>query len=271
MFIGYKYTLDDHMLGRGSSGEVWQGKNQETGETVAIKIIMKGNLQEKNVRREVKLLQKLHHKHIIPILDSFEDLDRCCTVFPLMKTDLLEYTLFKGGLIEEEARFFFTQIIKAVKYCHDNQVAHRDIKLENFLMDKNKMLYLADFAFATVCRPKKLLTKQCGSLAYSAPEIIKNKPYTGITVDMWSLGIVLYCLICNGFPYFDKDFNSMKQKILYQPLMFPPNISVDARDLISQLLARNIKMRATWDTVVCHPWLQLVKASSSEISIPQNN
>jgi len=216
-------------------------------------------------------LQKLHHKHIIPILDSFEDVDKCCMVFPVMKTDLLEYTLYKGGLLEDEARFFFTQIIKAIKYCHDNQVAHRDIKLENFLMDKNKLLYLSDFAFATVCRPKKLLTKQCGSLAYTAPEIIKNKPYSGAVADMWSLGVVLYCLVCNGFPFFDKEFGAMRQKILYQPLMFPPTISIEARDLISLLLIRNVKMRATWDTVVCHPWLQLVKASSSEVLIPNNS
>jgi len=146
-------------------------------------------------------------------------------------------------------------MLLAVKYCHDNSISHRDLKCENFLYSSGR-IYLADFGMATKMTAGKFLTKQCGSLAYTAPEIVKKKPYSGVAVDIWSLGVILYCMICHGFPFHAEDPEQLREKIVHQPLQFPASISPEARDLIKRMLCRSPQKRISWEEIFSHPFFR---------------
>lgn len=115
---------------------------------------------------------------------------------------------------EREARHIFRQIVLAIHYCHSNLIVHRDVKVENVLLDYNGQVKLADFGFSSFFKPGELLDVYCGSPPYCAPELYLAKQYDGPKVDIWSLGVVLYVLVCGQLPFEARNFNALRAQVI---------------------------------------------------------
>lgn len=171
----------------------------------------------------------------------------------------------KDRLSESEARFFFRQIIAALSYIHSKGYAHRDLKPENLLLDDNQCLKLIDFGLCA--KPKggmdHLLSTCCGSPAYAAPELICGRNYLGAEADLWSMGVLLYALLCGYLPFDDDNINLLYKKIQSGKYELPSWLSQDSITLLNDLLQIDPKKRITMQQLVYHPWV--LKGYSSAV------
>ena len=135
-------------------------------------------------------------------------MEHCCN------GELFNYITSKNRLKEEEACRLFQQLISGIEYLGELGIAHRDIKPENLLLDEQKNLKIVDFGLSNTYKPNEKLVTACGSPCYAAPELIKGLEYNGQKADLWSAGVVLYCLVCGHLPFEDQNTQSLYQKIL---------------------------------------------------------
>ena len=136
--------------------------------------------------------------------------------------NLCQYVKARKRLGEADARAIFVQILMAVEYLHTTGIVHRDIKLENVLFDENRSMKLVDFGFSVGCRdPTKKLKIFCGTPSYMAPEIVMRRQYEGRPVDIWSLGVLLYAMLCGMFPFVAKSYPELYKKIVRAHLRLP--------------------------------------------------
>lgn len=150
----------------------------------------------------------------------------------------------------------FAQIVGAVSYVHSKSCVHRDLKLENILLDKNQNVKLADFGFTREYEGKaSYLQTWCGTVCYSAPEMLKGEKYAGEKVDIWSLGVILYALLCGELPFDDDDETVTKAKILKEEPKYPENIPAPAKDLIILMLSKRPLLRPALADILTNPWL----------------
>ncbi|KAJ2951831.1 hypothetical protein O0L34_g13994 [Tuta absoluta] len=117
-------------------------------------------------------------------------------------------------MAEQAARKKFWQILSAVEYCHERRIVHRDLKAENLLLDANMNIKIADFGFSNYYAQGELLATWCGSPPYAAPEVFEGKRYTGPEIDIWSLGVVLYVLVCGALPFDGSTLQSLRDRVL---------------------------------------------------------
>ena len=158
---------------------------------------------------------------------------------------------------EEQVQKIFTQLVGAVSYVHSKSCVHRDLKLENILLDKHGNVKLVDFGFTREYQgTTSYLQTWCGTVCYSAPEMLKGEKYAGEKVDVWSLGIILYALLCGELPFDEDDENETKQRILKEDPKYPDCVPEGAIDLLSKLLSRRPLLRPPLADVLRHPWLQ---------------
>ena len=170
--------------------------------------------------------------------------------------ELYNYLLRNGPLPPEKVQKIFTQLVGAVAYVHNLSCVHRDLKLENILLDKNENVKLCDFGFTREYEGKtSYLQTFCGTICYSAPEMLKGEKYAGEKVDVWSLGIILYALLTGELPFDDDDDMITKQKILGSEPKYPETLPVDARGLLSQLLSKRPLMRPTISDILTNSFL----------------
>ncbi|CAH3197549.1 unnamed protein product, partial [Porites evermanni] len=235
-----------------------------TGEKVAIKIMNKKELGSDlpRVQREIDAMKNLTHQHVCQLYHVIQTEEY---IFMVMEYapggELFDYIVAKDKLREDEARGFFRQIVSAVAYIHDRGYAHRDLKPENLLLDDDQNIKLIDFGL--VAKPRGGMTDHldtcCGSPAYAAPELISGFPYHGNEVDLWSMGVLLYALLC-GFLPFDDD-NTFKlykliQKGEYEvPEWLSPGNFMCSAKILSQLLQVNPKRRVTIKGLLNHEWM----------------
>ncbi len=128
--------------------------------------------------------------------------------------DLLSYIRKMRRLPENTVKYIFKQIINAIHHLHSQNIIHRDIKLENILIDSNSFVKLCDFGVSREVRRGDLLSNKCGTLAYIAPEILRNKEYEGFGVDIWSAGVVLYTMLCGTVPFKAYDKHELESTIM---------------------------------------------------------
>jgi serine/threonine protein kinase len=145
-------------------------------------------------------------------------------------------------------------------------VTHRDIKLENVLFANANDIKLIDFGFSTVSQPGKRLKVFCGTPSYMAPEIVRRTEYEGKPVDMWSLGILLYALLCGCFPFRAKSYPDLYRRIARGTFAIPEELSASVKDLLNQLLTVDINQRITASAAMRHSWLQVQLATSPDIN-----
>jgi serine/threonine protein kinase len=170
--------------------------------------------------------------------------------------ELYNYLLRNGRLSSEKAQKIFTQLVGAVSYVHNLSCVHRDLKLENILLDKNENVKLCDFGFTREYENKTAhLQTFCGTVCYSAPEMLRGEKYAGEKVDVWSLGIILYALVTGELPFDDDDEMVTKHKILSSEPKYPETMSPEAKSLIVQLLSKRPIHRPSLADILTNPFL----------------
>ncbi|KAJ3104865.1 SIK kinase 3, partial [Phlyctochytrium bullatum] len=254
--IGY-YDLEK-AVGEGNFAKVRLATHCLTGEKVAVKIIDKDKLDKVTARklfREVRIMKLLNHPHIVRL---YEVIDTPKELYLIMEYaaggEVFDYLVAHGRMKEKDARRHFRQIISAVEYCHNLHIIHRDLKAENLLLDSNMNVKIADFGFSNQFNPGQRLNTWCGSPPYAAPELFQGKEYSGPEVDIWSLGVVLYVLVCGALPFDGSTLPKLRARVLAGKFKVPFYMSPDCERLIKKMLVLDPAKRANLEQVKKDPW-----------------
>lgn len=265
------YKLSKGIIGEGAYSKVRAAFSTKIGRDCAIKCIDKRNAPEDFVQkflpRELDILPRLNHKNIIRVYEILAVSDG--RVYIVMdygaKGDLLRYIQKHHALNESLAQRMFRELSSAVAYCHELGFCHRDLKCENVLLDENLSVRLTDFGFARPIEYEengevKLSKTFCGSAAYAAPEIIQGLAYDPRKHDSWSLGVILYIMICGSMPYDDSNVRKMLKEQLKARVRFPSRcvskLNTDVKDLIYRLICIDPKQRMHVSMLHLHQWLR---------------
>ena len=247
-------------IGQGAFSKVKLGINKLTGEKVAIKILDKRKIkidsERERVQRELNIMKKLNHINIVKIFQIKEDTIYIYIIMEYIENNLFFYILKNKYLSEEESSFYFFQIISGIDYIHSQGIVHRDLKPENLLINKTGNLKIIDFGLSNYyCKDGKLLSTSCGSPSYTAPEIILGNKYDGFFIDIWTIGIILYIMVCGCFPFEDKDNkNALFKKIVKCKVEYPKFIPKNAKDLLEKILVCNPEKRINLQEIKEHPF-----------------
>ncbi|KAI9785939.1 MAG: hypothetical protein M1839_008205 [Geoglossum umbratile] len=289
-------------LGEGEFGKVKMGWKKDGGVQVAIKLIRRESLGSNPSRlpkiyREISILQELSHPNIVRLHEMVETDHHIGIILEYASGgELFDHILVHRYLKDQPARRLFAQLISGVGYLHKKGIVHRDLKLENLLLDRNRNIIITDFGFANTFDPtdelsedieyslgnkevvKKmdleridpkghrrgdLMQTSCGSPCYAAPElVVSDSLYTGMKVDVWSCGVILYAMLAGYLPFDDDpanpegdNINLLYKYIVSTPLTFPEYVTPHARDLLRRILVPNPRKRADLFEVARHSWL----------------
>ncbi|XP_021231508.1 serine/threonine-protein kinase SIK2 isoform X2 [Numida meleagris] len=246
-------------LGKGNFAVVKLARHRITRSEVAIKIIDKSQLDAVNLEkiyREVQIMKMLDHPHIIKLYQVMETKSMLYLVTEFAKNgEIFDYLASHGRLSESEARRKFWQILSAVEYCHNRKVVHRDLKAENLLLDNNMNIKIADFGFGNFYKTGEPLTTWCGSPPYAAPEVFEGQQYEGPQLDIWSMGVVLYVLVCGALPFDGPTLPILRQRVLEGRFRIPYFMSEECEHLIRRMLVLDPSKRLTIAQIKEHKWM----------------
>ncbi|KAJ9158922.1 hypothetical protein P3X46_024465 [Hevea brasiliensis] len=250
-------------IGSGNFGVARLMRNKETKELVAMKYIERGHKIDENVAREIINHRSLIHPNIIRFKEVVLTPTHLAIVMEYAAGgELFERICNAGRFSEDEARYFFQQLISGVSYCHALQICHRDLKLENTLLDGSPAprLKICDFGYSKSSllhsRPKSTV----GTPAYIAPEVLSRREYDGKMADVWSCGVTLYVMLVGAYPFEDqedpKNFRKTINRIMAVQYKIPDyvHISQDCRHLLSRIFVANPSRRITIKEIKSHPW-----------------
>ncbi|XP_077993366.1 uncharacterized protein LOC144447308 isoform X2 [Glandiceps talaboti] len=255
------YDLEE-TLGRGHFAIVKLARHVFTGEKVAVKVIDKNKLDEvsrAHLFQEVRCMKLVQHPHVVKLYEVIDTQTKLYLILELGDGgDMYDYIMkYEKGLDEDSARTYFRQIIHAISYCHKLHVVHRDLKPENVVFFKQqKIVKLTDFGFSNKFLPGEKLDTSCGSLAYSAPEILLGDSYDAPAVDVWSLGVLLYMLVTGCPPFNEANDSETLTMIMDCKYTLPDYLSEECKNLIKQMLIRDPENRATLDDIENDQWLK---------------
>uniref|UniRef100_W5M699 SNF-related serine/threonine-protein kinase n=1 Tax=Lepisosteus oculatus TaxID=7918 RepID=W5M699_LEPOC len=268
------YDLD-RTLGKGHFAVVKLARHVFTGELVAVKVIDKTKLDSLaagHLLQEVRCMKLVQHPNVVRLYEVIDTQTKLYLILELGDGgDMYDYILrHEGGVSEAQAKVHFAQIVRAISYCHRLHVVHRDLKPENVVFFRQQgTVKLTDFGFSNHFQPGTMLMTSCGSLAYSAPEILLGEEYDAPAVDIWSLGVILYMLVCGQPPFQEANDSETLIKIMDCQYSVPPHVSEECRDLISHMLQRDPEKRASLQQIEGHPWLRGVDPSpASRSTVP---
>ena len=255
------------LIGNGSFGKVYKAKEINTNNIVAVKQI---SINNEYTLKEINVLSNLSHQNIVKYYNYYEDNDKIYIIMEYLEGGTLKDFIEKekNKITEDTCRIIIKQILSALSHLHYVcDICHRDIKPENIMFkfkDNIKSLKLIDFGLSSNSFEKKNYLENCGTLAYMAPEQISNKIYSK-SVDIWSVGIILYMLLNNGKnPFYIKGDSREEvikkisnKKVEFDDINSP--ISQIGKDFINKLLMKNSSSRYTARPALNHPWLTMKK------------
>ncbi|OAA34779.1 serine/threonine protein kinase [Metarhizium rileyi] len=248
------YTLG-RLIGKGSFGKVYLATHKLTnGSKVVLKSAHK---DDTNLAREIHHHRQFVHPHIARLYEVIVTENLVWLVLEYCSGDeLYNYLLQHGPLRVEKVQKIFCQLVGAVSYVHMQSCVHRDLKLENILLDKNENVKLVDFGFTREYEGRtNYLQTFCGTTCYAAPEMLKGEKYAGEKVDVWSLGIILYALLCGELPFDDDDDSVTRTRILSEEPKYPDHLTPDAVSLLKLLLSKRALPRPSFPDILAHPFL----------------
>lgn len=271
MFIGDYVIIKE--LGSGSSAKVFLAYDKSTERRVAIKIVARNTMgvdkhkekgsskttfSDSRVFRETIITSLIDHPHIIKLLDFMYSETHFFLVFEYVKGRSLYEQILKGPKISEErARKYFRQLLSAIDYLHKNCIIHRDLKIENIVIDDSDSLRLIDFGLSNFYDNSALMNTFCGSLYFAAPELLIGVEYSGPEVDIWSMGIILYVMIYGKVPFDDDDVKTLQTKIKEAKVLFDEYITAEAKDLILQMIVSDPSERHTIKQIKDSKWVNI--------------
>jgi serine/threonine protein kinase len=277
------------LIGKGSFGKVYLASHKLTNGSKVIlpwsstsmsntdcaQVVLKSaNKDDSNLAREIHHHRQFLHPHIARLYEIIVTenlvwlvLEYCPGKFTshvmgvmlisrCVGDELYNYLLKNGPLATPIVKKIFTQLVGAVAYVHMQSCVHRDLKLENILLDKNENVKLCDFGFTREYEGKaSYLQTFCGTVCYSAPEMLKGEKYAGEKVDVWSLGVILYALLVGELPFDEDDDHATKMKILGTEPKYPDHLDEHAASLIKTLLSKRPLLRPSLSDILSHPFL----------------
>ncbi|CAI7802278.1 unnamed protein product [Closterium sp. NIES-53] len=231
----------------------------------AMKFILKHGKSErdiKNLRQEIEILRKLKHENIIEMLDAFETPQEFCVVTEFAQGELFEILQNDQALPEAQVQVIAKQLVRALYYLHSNRIIHRDMKPQNILVGAGGIIKLCDFGFARAMSCNTMvLTSIKGTPLYMAPELVQEQPYNH-TVDLWSLGVILYELYVGQPPFYTNSIYTLINHIIKDPVKYPDAMSASFKHFLHGLLNKTPQNRLTWPALLEHPF---VKETAEEI------
>ncbi|XP_074273166.1 serine/threonine-protein kinase Aurora-3-like isoform X2 [Silene latifolia] len=246
-------------LGKGKFGRVYLAREIKSKYIVAIKVIFKEQIEKyklhHQMRREMEIQMSLRHPNVLRLFGWFHDSDRIFLILEYAFGGELYKELRRSGFLpENQAATYIASLTEALAYCHGKNVIHRDIKPENLLLDHEGRLKIADFGWSVQSRDKR--RTMCGTLDYLAPEMVENKAHD-YAVDNWTLGVLCYEFLYGVPPFEAESQRDTFKRIRMVDLNFPssPEISAEAKNLITRLLVKDSSKRLSLQKILEHPWI----------------
>ncbi|XP_062869725.1 serine/threonine-protein kinase PLK2-like [Trichomycterus rosablanca] len=245
------------VLGKGGFAKCYEFTDLSSGKVYAVKIIPHTRVskphQREKIDREIELHRALHHKHIVQFYYHFEDKDNIYILLEHCSRRSLAHILkARKVLTEPEVRYYLRQIVSGLKYLHEQEILHRDLKLGNFFINEAMELKIGDFGLAAKLEPVENRRRTiCGTPNYLSPEVL-NKQGHGCESDVWALGCVMYTMLLGRPPFETTNLKETYRCIREARYTMPSTLSPQARHLISSMLAKNPEHRPRLDDILCH-------------------
>ena len=254
-------SLQDKCIGEGAFGSVWKVRHKITKQIFAIKVMNKENIIRNNmidqINKEIEIMYKLNHPHIIKLYSHFEDNKHLCLIMEYASNGHLFQLIKKHKKLNQvTSKKYMKEIISAVNYLHTRSqpIIHRDIKPENILIDKEGRCKLADFGWANYDNGEKNREFLCGTKEYLAPEMF-NQTVHDKRVDIWALGILLFEMLTGRTPFKLCGYNNqLYNSISSLNINWPDDFPYLAKDLISRILRINPNNRLSLNEIINHQW-----------------
>jgi len=259
-------SLEDYVIGKqigqGAYATVNFGLHKVTSKKVAVKIYDKYKLldpqRRKSVRCEIRLMERMRHPNIVKFHEALDTSKQIYLIMDYLSGGSLHHFLKKrpGRRVDDHAaRQLFFQVSQGIRYMHDRHIVHRDVKLENLLLDETGTVQIIDFGFSTIVPPGKKLKIFCGTPSYMAPEIVARKEYSGFCADVWAMGVLLYALLCGSFPFRGQNDRDLYRKIVRGVFSIPEFVGEIVRALLIRVLSTDMHRRPTIEQVLTDNWL----------------
>jgi len=267
-----KYEIGE-LLGSGNFSKVYKAKRKADGTEWAIKVIEKGGADKERLNTEISILKKVSHPSIILLEDVFEEGNKIYLVMErVYGGELFNKIVEIGSYSEDKACELVKQILEAIQYLHANNIVHRDLKPTNLLLKSgdSERIKIADFGLSKIVGPDMAMQTACGTPIYVAPEVLSGEGYDK-SVDIWSVGVIMYIMLCGFPPFFDEDENmgELFEQIMTGDFDFPSpywdDISDDAQDLVEKMLVVEPAKRFTAEQCLKHPWFTSAKKKTAAL------
>ncbi|MCQ2815886.1 MAG: serine/threonine-protein kinase [archaeon] len=250
-------------IGTGTFSKVKLGIHKKTRKKVAIKILEKCKIVEKDdferIVREMSMVTEFNHPNIVKVYEMYETDDNYLIIMEYCEGgELFNYIVEKRRLSEEETAYFFYQLINGIEYIHSKGVVHRDLKPENLLLDNDKVLKIIDFGLSNYFNGELLVTP-CGSPCYASPEMVTGNRYNGFYIDVWSTGIILFAMLCGYLPFEDPNNEKLFKKIAACKLEYPSHLTKLSKDIMRRILVTDPEKRIKVKEIKKHDFYLLGK------------